>query len=547
MAFYLFSPRWSGPSSSSSSPAREEDALERFMNSGHDAPASAAAAHNKSSFDWGAVPMAYLPPAKVSPLPPLPEKRLLRPVQHAFAAESSSQATLRQERRRQVRDVFVADWQNYRTYAWGRDALNPLSATAKDQFSGWAATLVDSLDTLWIMGLREEFDEAVAAVGAIDFGVATHSSVNIFETNIRYLGGLLAAYDLSSSPVLLAKAVELGNLIYAGFNTPKQMPVDFIDLDDARLGTGLKVESSVVAASPGTLSLEMTRLSQVTGDPKYYDAAARVMRVFHEQQGKTKIPGLWPVQVSMRNLDVSSRREFSLGGGADSLYEYLPKMHALLGGQEPMYETMTKSFMKAATAHLLFRPMVPGEEDILIAGNVDVGYDGKTPLDPESSHLACFIGGTMALGGRLLGQSDDVEIGAKLAQGCAYAYASFPSGVMPETYNMVACEPRLASECAWNETKWVEERKKRYEWKPHLPRGFTTAKDPRYLLRPEAIESIFYLYRITGKQEYQETAWNMFQAVEKASRAKFGHAAVRDVTTVSEEGAKEENQEDYME
>ncbi|KAG6012779.1 hypothetical protein E4U43_007655, partial [Claviceps pusilla] len=547
MAFYLFSPRWSGPASSSSSPTREEDALERFMNSGHDAPASAAATHNKSSFDWGAVPMAYLPPAKVSPLPSLPEKRPLRPVQHAFAAESSSQVILRQARRRQVRDVFVADWQNYRTYAWGRDALNPLSATAKDQFSGWAATLVDSLDTLWIMGLREEFNEAVAAVGAIDFGVATHSSVNIFETNIRYLGGLLAAYDLSSSPVLLAKAVELGDLIYAGFNTPKQMPVDFIDLDDARLGTGLKVESSVVAASPGTLSLEMTRLSQVTGDPKYYDAAARVMRVFHEQQGKTKIPGLWPVQVSMRNLDVSSRREFSLGGGADSLYEYLPKMHALLGGQEPMYETMTKAFMKAATTHLIFRPMVPGEEDILIAGNVDVGYDGEKPLDPESSHLACFIGGTMALGGRLLGQPDDVEIGAKLAQGCAYAYASFPSGVMPETYNMVACEPRLASECAWNETKWVKERKKRYEWKPHLPKGFTTAKDPRYLLRPEAIESIFYLYRITGKQEYQETAWNMFQAVEKASRAKFGHAAVRDVTTVSEEGAKEENQEDYME
>ncbi|KAG5983562.1 hypothetical protein E4U55_007804 [Claviceps digitariae] len=545
MLFFLFSSHLS--LRPFSSPTREIDALRRFMNSaGHGAAAAVAA--NKSSFDWAAVPMSYLPPDDLAELPPLPKKRRrLLPVQHAFTAESSSQAALRRDRRDQVRDIFIDDWQHYRTYAWRRDALNPISATAKDQFSGWAATLVDSLDTLWIMGLRGEFDEAVAAVAGIDFGVSTHSRVNIFETNIRYLGGLLAAYDLSNSDVLLAKAVELGNLVYAGFNTPKQMPVDFIDFPEAKRGTGLQVEMSVVSASPGTLSLELTRLSQVTGDPKYYDAAARVMRVFHEQQNRTKLPGLWPLRVYMEKLDVSSYNAFTLGSGADSLFEYLPKMHALLGGQEPMYETMTKSFMKAATDHMFFRPMVPGEEDILISGNVEVIYDGKTPLDPESEHLTCFIGGTMALGGRLLGQPEHVETGAKLAKGCAYAYASFPSGVMPERYNMVPCEPRLASECAWNETKWVEERTKHFQWKPHLPKGFTTAKDPRYILRPEAIESIFYLYRITGKQEYQETAWNMFQAVEKATRAKFGHASVRDVTRVFDESAKEDNQEDYME
>ncbi|KAG5926292.1 hypothetical protein E4U42_003439 [Claviceps africana] len=397
------------------------------------------------------------------------------------------------------------------------------------------------------MGLRDEFGEAVAAVGAIDFGAATHASVNMFETNIRYLGGLLAAYDLSHADVLLAKAVELGDLLYAGFNTPSRMPVDFIRLRDARRGTGLAVESSVVSASPGTLSLELTRLSQVTGDAKYYDVAARVMRLFHDQQDKTRLPGLWPVRVSMRTLDVSTGRHFSLGGGADSLYEYLPKMHALLAGQEPMYETMTRRFVEAAAAHVFFRPLVPAGEDILIAGDVRVAGDGRPRLDPESGHLACFIGGTVALSARLLGLPEHVETGAKLARGCAYAYAAFPSGIMPETYNMVPCASRLASECAWDEAKWVEERAKRPEWKPHLPKGFTTAKDPRYILRPEAIESIFYLYRITGEQQYQETAWTMFQAVERATRAKYGHAAVRDVTVPFEESTKEDNQEDYME
>ncbi|KAG6009049.1 hypothetical protein E4U21_003380 [Claviceps maximensis] len=538
---FLFARRLPPSSSPPPPPGREIDALRRLINgAGHDALPAVAA--NKSSFDWAAVPMAYLPPAAVSPLPPPPPEPRLPPVQHDFARESSSQSALRHERRDHVRRVFVDDWQNYRTYAWRRDALNPISATAKDQFSGWAATLVDSLDTLWLMGLRDEFREAVAAVAAIDFGVTTHSSVNIFETNIRYLGGLLAAYDLSGSDVLLAKAVELGNLIYAGFNTPNQMPVDFIHFETAKLGTGLEVESSVVSASPGTLSLEMTRLSQVTGDPKYYDATARVMRVFHDQQNKTKLPGLWPIRVSMRRRDVASGSAFSLGGGADSLFEYLPKMHALLGGQDAMYETMTTDFIKAATAHLLFRPMVPGEQDILIAGNVDVNSDGDALLDPESSHLACFIGGTIALAGRLLGQPEHVDVGAKLAKGCAYAYTSFPSGVMPETYKMVPCEPRTASTCPWNETRWLDQRTG-----SEVPKGFISARDPRYLLRPEAIESIFILYRITGEQEYQETAWDMFQAVEKATRAKFGHAALRDVTTVFDETTKEDNQEDYME
>ncbi|KAK2608480.1 hypothetical protein QQS21_002942 [Conoideocrella luteorostrata] len=539
--FVLFYVRFSPPSPST----REFDQLERFMNSGEYGVSTPPAAA-KSSFDWAQVRMAHMPPAKLATMPK-GRKTKLPPVQHSFAPESHSDAIVRQSRRDQVRRIFMDDWQNYRQYAWGRDALNPMSGTAKDQFSGWAATLVDSLDTLWIMGLRKEFNEAVAAVAEIDFGKASGNRVNIFETNIRYLGGLMAAYDLSGSTVLFSKMVELGNFIYAGFNTPARMPVDFVDFPAAQKGEGLENEQWVVSASPGTISLEMTRLSQITGDPKYYDAITRVMRVFHEQQPKTKLPGLWPTWVSMRNLDLSGRKEFTLGGGADSLFEYLPKMHALLGGQEPMYENMTKSFMNAATAHMFYRPMVPGEEDILMSGNVDVDDDGNSPLDPESEHLVCFIGGTMALGGRLMGQPEHVETGEKLAKGCAYAYRAFPSGIMPERYNMVPCEPKLATACAWDEKKWMEEYKKRKEWKPHLPKGFTTAKDPRYLLRPEAIESLFLLYRMTGDRSYQETAWEMFQAVHSASKTTYGHASVRDVTIVVDEDSNQDNLEDYME
>ena len=70
-----------------------------------------------------------------------------------------------------------------------------------------------------------------------------------------------------------------------------------------------------------------------------------------------------------------------------------------------------------------------------------------------------------------------------------------------------------------------------------LPEGFKAMRDARYILRPEAIESIFYSYRITGKEEYLDTAWNMFQAIQKATDAEFGNAAVPNVNKVGEKQA----------
>ncbi|KAI1757494.1 glycoside hydrolase [Xylaria castorea] len=274
---------------------------------------------NKSSFDWSQVPYRF-PPGPLEPLPTSPSKRLPS-VQAQPKAVNAERERLRESRRREVKEIFFSDWKAYKKYAWGKDALAPMSGGFRDQFSGWAATLVDSLDTLWILGLRDEFDEAVEAVANIDFGQSTSATVNTFETNIRYLGGLIAAYDLSRREALLVKAVELGDLIYAAFDTENRMPVDFIDFEAAKRGGGLTVESFVVSASPGTLSLELTRLSQITGDPKYFDAISRVMDVFYRGQEKTKLPGLWPVFVSMSSQDVISGHQFTLAGSADSLYE----------------------------------------------------------------------------------------------------------------------------------------------------------------------------------------------------------------------------------
>jgi mannosyl-oligosaccharide alpha-1,2-mannosidase len=206
---------------------------------------------------------------------------------------------------------------------------------------------------------------------------------------------------------------------------------------------------------------------------------------------------------------------------------------------------MSKKFLKAASENFFFRPMLPNEDDILISGAVNAPHDANEPpvLDPESEHLACFIGGTVALGGRLLNQEWNVQTGARLAKGCAYVYKSFPTGIGPERWNMIPCTPVRATECKWNETLWDQEKVKQPRYLEHLPKGFTTAKDPRYLLRPEAIESLFVLYRMTGEIWYQDMAWDMFKSIAKGTATPFANAAVLDVTVDLEHLP----QEDYME
>lgn len=95
--------------------------------------------------------------------------------------------------------------------------------------------MVDTLDTLWMMGLKDEFHEAAAAAVTIDWETK-ETAVNMFETTIRHIGGLLSAYDLSQEPALLHKAIELGNMLYAGFDTPNRMPPFWLDFDKAKAG-----------------------------------------------------------------------------------------------------------------------------------------------------------------------------------------------------------------------------------------------------------------------------------------------------------------------
>jgi len=167
---------------------------------------------NHGKFHWENVELHY-PVTSVVSLPtrrPSPMPR----VQHKFTTESGVERIESSRRLDAVKEAFQHSWKGYKDRTWMADEVAPLSGASHNFFGGWATSLVDALDTLWIMGMKDEFGEAVAAIESIDFTTTEETTLNLFETTVRYLGGFLRAYDLSEGkyPSLLKKAMELGEM-----------------------------------------------------------------------------------------------------------------------------------------------------------------------------------------------------------------------------------------------------------------------------------------------------------------------------------------------
>ena len=149
----------------------------------------------RARFSWNDVPQRY-PVENYTALPSGPLGEIPR-VQANFKPETKADRSERQPRLQAVKEAFVHSWEGYKRNAWLQDEVAPLTGLSYNGLGGWGATLVDSLDTLWIMGLKKEFAAAVNEVRWIDFTTTELETINVFETTIRYLGGLLSAYDVS--------------------------------------------------------------------------------------------------------------------------------------------------------------------------------------------------------------------------------------------------------------------------------------------------------------------------------------------------------------
>ena len=207
----------------------------------------------------------------------------------------------------------------------------------------------------------------------------------------------------------------------------------------------------------------------------------------------------------------------------------------MLGGQLKQYRTMYENFIEVAKKYIIFRPMTVGDRDILLTGSYKLRSDDSNDTIFNMEHLACFTGGMLAIAGKIFDRPQDLADGRRLTDGCIWAYKNTPSGIMPETFTAVPCASKL--ECAWDERAWFKavdansdaETVRQEINRQGLPPGFAMAHDKRYLLRPEAIESVFILWRITGERYWPDSGWDMFKAIQAHTTTDLAHSAIDNV------------------
>ncbi|KAJ8115384.1 hypothetical protein ONZ43_g4678 [Nemania bipapillata] len=281
-----------------------------------------------TTIHWKKVPEHFpVPESEIIPLPTGKPKKIPT-IQYAFGKESAENREIREARRQQVKAEMERGWAGYWKYAKGHDELSPVTKKFRDPFCGWAATLVDSLDTLWIMGMEEEFKEALAEVEKIDFTVSKRAEIPVFETTIRYLGGLIAAYDVSGGKsggydILLKKAVELAEILMGVFDTPNRMPVLYYNWKPQFASQPKRAGTSASVAELGSLAMEFTRLAQITKENKYYDAVARITDAFYEWEERgTSLPGIFPERIDSSGCNQTAQSELEAAQNAAELEAY---------------------------------------------------------------------------------------------------------------------------------------------------------------------------------------------------------------------------------
>jgi mannosyl-oligosaccharide alpha-1,2-mannosidase len=379
--------------------------------------------------------------------------------------------------------------------------------------NGWGASAVDALSTALIMGQGEIVDQILGHIPTIDFSV-TNDSVSLFETTIRYLGGMLSGYDLLTGPLsslasnpaqveaLLTQSVNLANTLSYAFDTPTGIPYN-----NLYLGNRSNDGENNGLATVGTLILEWTRLADLTDNTTYSALVARAENYLLNPSPPSSEP--FPGLLGMNISPLTGQFQDALGGwigGADSYYEYLIKMYiydpSRFASLKDQWIVAAESTITYLTSHPSSRP------DITF-----VAFFNGTQITQRSQHLACFDGGNFILAGQVLGEPRYLQYGLELVSGCHETYISTATRIGPEIFSWDT------SALPANQTAFYD------------AAGFFIT-DSVYDLRPEVIESYYYAYRATGDTKYQDWAWDAFVAINATTRVGSGYSSIKDVNVV---------------
>lgn len=362
-------------------------------------------------------------------------------------------------------------WDLYREHAWGKDEIKPVSGTSSSfplKGHHLGLSLIEALDTLWVMGLDSRFQDGVDWVKAhADFAV--DGEVSVFETSIRIVGGLLSAHHACGDPVLLAKAKDLADRLLPAFDTPTGFPYRFVNLK-----TGAVRDPETNPAEIGSFLPEWGTLSRLTGDPRYGDVAKKAMLALFARRSKLD---LLAVRIDARTGEWLDRRA-TVGSYADSFYEYLWDSWQLFGDVEcrHMYEVCTAAIL---------RHQQDWRKGLLWIADVD--FKTGRIVSTEQDELASFYGG-------LLGQGGAMKEGAALTESWASVQDRF--GILPEAY----------------------------DYRSGKPTAVTNA------LRPELADAAFNLWLLDGRTRWREIGRTHFLAMKRWNKALYGYTDLADVT-----------------
>ncbi|KAJ7505305.1 glycoside hydrolase [Mycena galericulata] len=449
--------------------------------------------------------------------------------------------------------AFQHAWLAYEKDAMGDDEYHPISheGTNLTAAGGIGYTVVDSIDTMLLMGLHQEYSRAREWV-ASKMSFDRNATFNTFETTIRVLGGLLSAYHLSGEdPIYLEKAIELADRIIPVFNTPSGLPLTNVNL---ALREGLidpDWPEFVSSAEVATLQLEMRYLSLLSGNSIYWEKAEAVMHIIKSvlmPHGLASIFLNWQTG----QFAISAMR---LGSRADSYYEYLLKQYLQTNETETFYLEMYNDAMTAVHKHLIRKSVnsaMTHTSELIPEKHPNGEISWR--LTPKQDHLVCFFGGSLMLGATTAGAlvhpvsipprpeelseagKRDWKTGMSLIKTCMDTHST-ATGLAPEIAHFRIASDGIGFDRMFP-TDW-------YIKGAHTKPDELPPYDSRYILRPETVESLFLAFRLTGNEKYRNWAWEIFQAIEQHCRVETGgYASIINVDEVP--SRKEDKMETFM-
>jgi len=384
----------------------------------------------------------------------------------------------RADLQKQVRAEFLHAWNGYKKYAWNHDDLKPLSKTYHDWYAEpLLMTPVDALDTMIIMGLKAEADKTREHI-ARNLSFDKNIDVQNFEITIRLLGGLLSSYQMTGDKRLLNLAEDLGNRLLPVFESPTGLPYRYVNLK-----TG-KVRGNVTnPAEAGTLLIEFGTLAKLTNRPIFFDKAKRALVEVYKRRSPIGLVGTW-INVETGQW---TNTDSHISGAIDSYYEYLLKCAILFNDQD--CRRMWSDSIVAINQYLRDETKGRMKPDLWY-GHADMNSGKRT--DTTYGALDAFFPAILAMSG-------DFNR-ARLLQESSFRMWS-KHGIEPEEIDYLTMD----------------------------------VKSPGYPLRPEIVESTYYLYHYAGSREarahYQEKAAMMWKDFVTHCRTDEGYAALKSVVT----------------